>query len=199
MSTWWRLLITFICIELLHTLLRLATDALLPPSIDRSLAGALIRLPNLIIAFLFYYHLPTLLGKPMPLLQMKLRGTSRSEQPWLAGWWWKWALLSAASLLDFLRDVSSTFMIWNSLNSATTPMGGFPARLTPGTRRIFLGFDQWSGLASILELLFLSTAIYLFWRDWRTPKRALQGFCKRCGYDLTGNVSGVCPECGVKR
>lgn len=20
--------------------------------------------------------------------------------------------------------------------------------------------------------------------------------CERCGYDLTGNVSGVCPECG---
>ena len=22
--------------------------------------------------------------------------------------------------------------------------------------------------------------------------------CRRCGYDLTGNVSGVCPECGVR-
>lgn len=22
--------------------------------------------------------------------------------------------------------------------------------------------------------------------------------CRRCGYNLTGNVSGVCPECGVK-
>jgi hypothetical protein len=21
--------------------------------------------------------------------------------------------------------------------------------------------------------------------------------CRRCGYDLTGNVSGVCPECGI--
>lgn len=23
------------------------------------------------------------------------------------------------------------------------------------------------------------------------------GFCQKCGYDLTGNVSGVCPECGT--
>jgi hypothetical protein len=23
-----------------------------------------------------------------------------------------------------------------------------------------------------------------------------EGFCVKCGYDLTGNVSGVCPECG---
>ncbi len=26
---------------------------------------------------------------------------------------------------------------------------------------------------------------------------APRGFCP-CGYDLTGNVSGVCPECGTK-
>jgi len=24
-----------------------------------------------------------------------------------------------------------------------------------------------------------------------------RGLCRHCGYDLTGNVSGVCPECGV--
>lgn len=24
------------------------------------------------------------------------------------------------------------------------------------------------------------------------------GFCNRCGYNLTGNASGVCPECGEK-
>jgi hypothetical protein len=26
--------------------------------------------------------------------------------------------------------------------------------------------------------------------------RRSQGLCVQCGYDLTGNVSGVCPECG---
>ena len=24
------------------------------------------------------------------------------------------------------------------------------------------------------------------------------GHCQKCGYDLTGNVSGVCPECGTE-
>ncbi len=33
----------------------------------------------------------------------------------------------------------------------------------------------------------------LFWLDRR---RIPSGYCKKCGYDLTGNVSGVCPECG---
>ena len=30
-------------------------------------------------------------------------------------------------------------------------------------------------------------------RRWRRKKR---GLCLKCGYDLTGNESGVCPECG---
>jgi hypothetical protein len=32
----------------------------------------------------------------------------------------------------------------------------------------------------------------LWYRDRPPPK----GHCQNCGYDLTGNVSGVCPECG---
>lgn len=35
---------------------------------------------------------------------------------------------------------------------------------------------------------------FLFWRDRR---RFLDGHCRKCGYDLRGNVSGVCPECGL--
>ncbi len=31
---------------------------------------------------------------------------------------------------------------------------------------------------------------------WFGRKRPLPGHCP-CGYDLTGNVSGTCPECGV--
>ena len=34
----------------------------------------------------------------------------------------------------------------------------------------------------------------LLW-GWRSAVRK-QGLCLKCGYDLTGNVSGVCPECG---
>lgn len=32
-------------------------------------------------------------------------------------------------------------------------------------------------------------------RRWR---RYRKGLCVNCGYNLTGNVSGICPECGTK-
>jgi len=34
--------------------------------------------------------------------------------------------------------------------------------------------------------------VCLWWRDRRYPP----GHCQTCGYNLTGNVSGRCPECG---
>jgi hypothetical protein len=35
----------------------------------------------------------------------------------------------------------------------------------------------------------------LLW--WLDRRRTRAGFCVECGYDLTGNVSGRCPECGT--
>jgi hypothetical protein len=33
----------------------------------------------------------------------------------------------------------------------------------------------------------------------RRRDRLAKGQCPHCGYDLTGNVSGACPECGSLR
>jgi hypothetical protein len=36
------------------------------------------------------------------------------------------------------------------------------------------------------------------WRKcYDRDKRIAKGQCTSCGYDLTGNTSGVCPECGT--
>ena len=41
---------------------------------------------------------------------------------------------------------------------------------------------------------------WVFWKDARRGflrrRWRREGRCLRCGYDLTGNVSGRCPECG---
>ncbi len=44
-----------------------------------------------------------------------------------------------------------------------------------------------------LALLAMPTAV-LWYRDRPFPR----GQCAKCGYDLTGNVTGVCPECGAE-
>jgi hypothetical protein len=33
----------------------------------------------------------------------------------------------------------------------------------------------------------------------RRYRRRRRGLCLKCGYDLTGNISGVCPECGTEK
>lgn len=43
-----------------------------------------------------------------------------------------------------------------------------------------------------LGLIALPT-LWMWWLD-RRPGR---GMCRSCGYNLTGNTSGVCPECGT--
>lgn len=34
-------------------------------------------------------------------------------------------------------------------------------------------------------------------RSWRAARLRAAGRCVGCGYDLTGNTSGACPECGL--
>lgn len=42
-------------------------------------------------------------------------------------------------------------------------------------------------------VVFIVTVIALMLFVPRIPP---EGFCQKCGYDLTGNISGRCPECG---
>ncbi len=44
-------------------------------------------------------------------------------------------------------------------------------------------------------LIIAIPTVYLIYRDRR---RFRPGHCEECGYNLTGNVSGTCPECGER-
>jgi hypothetical protein len=50
-------------------------------------------------------------------------------------------------------------------------------------------------LASTLTLAAAWTTMRLVRRRW--DPRLREGHCRMCGYELTGNESGVCPECGA--
>ena len=38
---------------------------------------------------------------------------------------------------------------------------------------------------------------WVLWGPQRTLRRRRKGLCTECAYNLAGNVSGVCPECGM--
>ena len=59
--------------------------------------------------------------------------------------------------------------------------------MAPYPKRVFI--PLWIPLIAFA----IPTAI-IWYRDRRRPK----GGCHTCDYDLTGNVSGVCPECGTE-
>ena len=59
--------------------------------------------------------------------------------------------------------------------------------------------DRYNGLLLIpLWIPFTITTVAggLLWKCDR--KRIPPGHCQKCGYSLTGNTSGVCPECGQR-
>ncbi|UCE59550.1 MAG: hypothetical protein JSU63_19165 [Phycisphaerales bacterium] len=51
-------------------------------------------------------------------------------------------------------------------------------------------------LALFIGFGLLSAAVLFIW--WRHTRRPPPGYCRKCSYDLTGNTSGVCPECGTR-
>ena len=51
-----------------------------------------------------------------------------------------------------------------------------------------------------LPALALALIVMPLWRGFSFARRATRpraGVCRTCGYNLTGNESGVCPECGA--
>jgi len=64
---------------------------------------------------------------------------------------------------------------------------------TPGELYRSLRFPIW-------QVAIVALSLYCAWvyRLMRHRRLIPPSHCRECGYDLTGNLSGVCPECGVR-
>ncbi len=81
--------------------------------------------------------------------------------------------------------------------SSSGALDGWSLRLNPlgGPTTSSRGF---SVVVPFWFLFLLSTGLFLLaHRRWMKSRRPPGPHCKSCGYNLTGNVSGVCPECGT--
>ena len=61
--------------------------------------------------------------------------------------------------------------------------------------------NVWPIALAIWFLLFMPVAFLVgipILLLWPKPKPIPHGHCRNCGYNLTGNVSGICPECGER-
>jgi len=57
------------------------------------------------------------------------------------------------------------------------------------------------GFGTLLAMIFGAPVYFVvLWRKSRREKRVefrrKNGICVNCGYDLRGNTTGICPECG---
>ena len=71
---------------------------------------------------------------------------------------------------------------------------GFGFQKAMGIQRKAIWFPTWP----IIVIFTLFPGTVLVYGPLRRHRRRKKGLCIHCGYNLTGNVSGVCPECGEK-
>lgn len=112
---------------------------------------------------------------------------------------WAYSTSKTISPLDwtnpnFQRSVRnlSGFRSWRArdLSLRLRDIRLWPTRQDYGSGSMLLALPMW------LPLAFLLAASSLAF--WARQRRAMAtGRCIRCGYDLRGNVSGKCPECGL--
>jgi hypothetical protein len=183
MHWFWRAALAFVITFLLWLALHGLAWSMLRWTSDVKLADAILGLPAATAFFLLFRYLPALVGTDSP------PALHRERPRWFSGWWWKWSCLVLSSVLVCMNDIARAVSAWDLHNKIIPGAeGGFPSAMTGQARRMWIDIEShWHLQIPVTVLGWL--ALYLFWRE---------GCCRQCGYDLTGNVSGVCPECGER-
>ncbi len=94
---------------------------------------------------------------------------------------WYWIIVVAPVALGVLSSLAQLRANFRSVSQL-------------GIAKIVTSFDGAIVLIPFVQGIALGMILLVQAHAWRVLGRA--GFC-RCGYDLTGNLSGSCPECGA--
>lgn len=84
--------------------------------------------------------------------------------------------------------------IWNIVGLLTVE----DVRLGPMFQRRLAIVFPWSLVVATVALTTVIVAVIILKAPALRAKRIAHGCCGGCGYDLQGNVTGVCPECGTR-
>ena len=111
---------------------------------------------------------------------------------WTASWWWsaafyclnRFGIHCYRGVINFSFGAYGGGTEWHLYYDWNSP---YRPIWWPRLRSTFLIIPLW-----LPWIVIVSATFYVWFRFKPTGI----GFCK-CGYDLTGNVSGVCPECGT--
>ncbi|GMU22497.1 MAG: hypothetical protein AMXMBFR13_25830 [Phycisphaerae bacterium] len=111
------------------------------------------------------------------------------EDKGAAGWSWRQSLWGPNSVR--FRPQAQRWQV----------LGFSVAHGTSADRRNFSVPARWAVAAPYWFFVAAAAPLPVLWllalrRQWRHIQQMLLQ-CSRCGYDLRGNVSGVCPECGM--
>ncbi len=129
---------------------------------------------------------------------------------WLRRVAW-WLAISAATCWVWSAYISQPTLRWAGFKVSIESKGLLVLVIKYGNQQLSIDFSRkplgfeltapgtlQDSLASGVSIPHWLTNLItwsLFFILWRNSRKHLKGHCQGCGYDLTGNTTGVCPEC----
>jgi hypothetical protein len=129
----------------------------------------------------------------------------------VASYWWYVAASIAAEdngYRIFLQHGKVIFDMWESPKTDGRYFGDWRINIDPASSWSWTGHawpprfyedEMYRGLIIPAWLLLALLAFPTAWLWSRDRRFVPPGCCRTCKYDLTGNTTGICPECGRPR